>query len=162
MATAVRVSIVSPHGARYPKTTNAGWVGSKAGVRGDLVTIDSNGKIDQAAAAGATVGTTVKLGILDTDIASSVAAASDEALAVKYQPIDDQMLLEVQLVTDVEAAETALTAAAAHVGDMIGFGRLTDGGYVGDLSETSHAQVVSVDTERNTAQVRLLPTLCLG
>lgn len=159
MADAVQVSVVSPMSDLFPKPTPAGWVGSKAGVHGDLVTIDSNGKIDQAVAAGNPVGATTKWAVLADDVASTVAAASDDALAVRYQPLTDQDRIEMQLVNN---SDTVVTAAVTHVGDMVGFYRCSDGSYAADVNTATHAQVVDVDTDRNTVLLKPVASLVLG
>jgi len=150
-----------PLNAPFPRKTNAGWVGSKLGTHGDLVTIDANGYIDQAVAVNTVVAATTRVGRLQIDIASTIAVATDEALAVTYQPFNPDSLAEYQLITGADL-DTVVTATAAMVGDIYGLARTTLGAYVVDTNTTTHVRVVRVDTARNTVWVQHLATLALA
>lgn len=70
---------IEDKGLSQIRKTAVGWIGSKAAARNNIGQIDTNGYIDQAAAAGAAVSSTLDVGVIDNDIASTVAAAADEA-----------------------------------------------------------------------------------
>ena len=135
----------------------AGWVGSKAGEPGHFVTVSATGYIDQAAAAAAAVGA-VRVGILTSKIASTVAADSDDALKARYRIPTQETEIELPLVTN---SDVFITPANTHVGDLVGLYRRTPGDYAWDTNGTSHAKVKKVDIERGTATCTLLATMCL-
>lgn len=126
--------------------TTLGWVGSKAGARGAFVTVDSSGYIDQAAAASNAVST-VRVGILVDDVASTVAAASTNALAVGYRPWTEDTEVELPLVTN---SDTFITVTGAYVGDKVGIYRRTTGDYAFDTNGTGYGRIIRVNTTRGT------------
>lgn len=140
--------------------TQAGWVGSKAGARGAFVTVDANGFIDQAAAVTNAVAT-VRVGVLDTDVASTVAAASTDALAVAYRPCTDQTEIELPLITSGTSLVTFVTVAATRVGDLVGLARRTAGDYCWDTTGTDYAKVLRCNVARGTLTCVLLATMRL-
>lgn len=147
MATATRVSQPRSFGSPEIAKTNAGWVGSKAGKRGDFVQVSGTGYIDQAAAAGAAVAGTVDVAMLNQKVASTVAADSTTAKAVRMRKFQDSDLIELQLVNN---SDTRVDVTAAMVGDALGIYRLSTGDYAADQNGTSHLIVKRVNTTRNT------------
>lgn len=146
--------------SRLQKTT-AGWVGSKAGKRNDFCKVDASGYIDQAAAAGAVVAT-VRVGVLQNDVASTVAAASPEAKAVGYRQCTDDDEIEMAVITSGTSFTTLVAPTAAMEGDLIGIARrATTGEYVWDTTGNDYARVKSVNIARGTLTGVLLPTMRL-
>lgn len=135
------------------KYGGAGWIGSKAGVRGAFVTIDSNGYVDQAAAAGAAVSGTVDVGILHSDVASSVAADSSDALAVEYRVPTDETFVELSLVNN---SDTLVTVANTRVGESLGLYRVTTGEYCADANASTHLYVTGVNVTKGTVICKII------
>lgn len=153
MATAIRISTIRGRGGGEVRGTALGWIGSKAGAKGDFVTVDSSGYIDQAAAAGAAVNTSLDLAILNNKIASTVAAAASAALATKMRIMHDDDTIELQVVTN---SDTEVTVTTAMVGDAMGVYRLSTGDYAADTNATAHLICVGVNLTRNTARFKLI------
>ena len=130
-----------------------GWIGSKACSRGHFVTVDSNGYIDQAAAAGAAVSSTLDVAVAVNDIASTVAAAADEALDFQMRVCSDQTEIELPVVTN---SSTLVTPTTAMQGDAVGLYRRSTGDYAWDTNGTSHGIVTRVDTTRGTLTCKLI------
>lgn len=127
------------------RTTAAGWVGSKAGVRNQIGTVDSNGYIDVARAAGGALTNTVNICILENDIASSVAAAADEALDFQMRIPGEYTEIGLPVVTD---SDTFITPTAAMQGDAFGLYRRTDGDWAWDSNGTGHGICTRVNVAR--------------
>lgn len=155
---------VHEYGVPDVKTTPAGWVGSLAGVRNDVITIDASGFITEAVAAGNPVGATTKIGILGDNIASTVAAASDTALQTMYRSPRDSTILEFAVVNN---SDTLITPTAAMVGDKIGLYRLSaaapvsPNAYVADINGSTHFEVTDINLARGTVKGRITNTLAL-
>lgn len=129
---------------------SAGWVGSKACSRGHFVTKDSNGFLDQARAAGGAVTSTVDIGIAMNDIASTVAAAADEALDFQYRSPGEHTEIGLPVVTN---SDTYITPTAAMEGDAVGLYRCTDGSYAWDTNASGHGKIKRVDISRGLVYV---------
>jgi hypothetical protein len=114
--------------------TKGKWVGSKAGVEGDLVTRDANGRYDQAVAAGSNIGANTKIGILNQDVLSTVAADGQ----VSVERFDDDSVLELQAV---DGSGVAVATTQAMVGDSLEIKRLASGQYAADTATTTNAKV---------------------
>lgn len=127
--------------------TAAGWVGSKAGARNDVVTVDSNGYIDAARAAGGALTNTVNIAFLVTDVASTVAADSEEALDVQMRIPGEYTEVELPLVTN---SDTFVTPTAAMQGDAMGLYRRTAGDWAWDSNGSGHGIVKRVNVTRGT------------
>lgn len=122
----------------------AGWVGSKAGKRGDLVTIDSNGRLDQAVAAGNNVGASTKLAFLKTALASGDA----QGTACEAEKFDDDVLLELPVTND----DTAIATTNAMVGKQYELRRTTTTGYyVVNSNATTNVKVEVVAISKRYA-----------
>jgi len=144
-------------------TVEAGWVGSKAGSRNHIVTIDSSGRLDQAAAAGAVITPPAAgLGILVNDIASTVAVDSEEALDVQFRRPTDSMRLELALITSGTSFTTLVAPTATRVGEIIGLARRTEGEYVADTTGTDLFKVTKVNVTRGTVKGYILHTYRIG
>jgi hypothetical protein len=139
-------------------STAAGWIGSKAGVRGAFVKVDANGFIDQAAAVTNAVAT-VRVGVLDTDVASTVAAASADALAVQYRPCTNETEIELPLITSGTSLVTFVAPVAANVGDLLGLARRTAGDYCWDTTGTDYGRCIRVNVARGTVTCVLISTI---
>lgn len=140
--------------------TAAGWIGSKAGTRRDFCKVDANGFIDQAAAAGAVVAT-VRIGVLQNDVASGVAAASDDALDVQYCTLGEETYVTLPLITSGSSFTTFVSATAANVGDLVGLARRTAGDYCWDTTGTDYGKVLRVDVARGLVTCSVLATVRL-
>lgn len=140
--------------------TPAGWVGSKAGARGNFVTVDASGYIDQAAAVSNAVAT-VRVGVLDTDVASTVAADSSDALDVTYRPLTDLDEITLPLITSGTSVVNFVTVANTRVGDLVGLARRTAGDYCWDTTGTDYAKVKSVDVANGLVTCVVLSTMRL-
>ena len=127
------------------RKTAAGWVGSKAGVRNQIGTVDANGYIDVARSAGGALTNTVNICILHDDIASSVAAGSDEALAFQMRIPGEYTEIGLPVVND---SDTYITPTAAMQGDAVGLYRCTDGSWAWDINGTGHGVVTRVNVSR--------------
>lgn len=127
------------------QTTAAGWVGSAAGVRNNIGTVDSNGYIDNARAAGGALTNTVNICILHNDIASSVAAASAEALAFQMRIPGEYTEIGLPVVNN---SDTLITPTAAMQGDAVGLYRRTTGDWAWDTNGSGHGIVKRVDIAR--------------
>lgn len=135
------------------KYGGAGWIGSKAGARGAFVQIDSSGYIDQAAAAGAAVSSTLDVGILHSDVASTVAADSTDALKVEYRIATDETFIELSLVNN---SDTLVTVANTRVGEALGLYRLSTGEYAADANASGHIYVTGVNVTKGTVIGKLI------
>lgn len=133
----------------------AGWVGSKAGTHGDIIQIDSNGYIDQAAAAGAAINSSLDVGVLHGDVASTVAADSTDALAVPYRCATDETVIWLPYVNN---SDTYVTVTNALLGDAVGLYRRSDGVYAWDANTTTHGIVVALDATRGLLGCKLIET----
>lgn len=127
----------------------AGWIGSKAGKRNDFVTIDSNGYVDAARAAGGAITSTVDVGLLHSDVASTVAADSADALAVEYRILTDETVVELPLVNN---SDTYVTVANTRVGESLGLYRLTNGTWAADANASGHLYVTGVNVTKGTVK----------
>lgn len=141
----------------------AGWVGSKAGKRGDIVTIDANGRGDQAAAAGANVTSATRVGFLGTAFSASDAQGS----TCKIEKFDDDTLLELPATT----TDTAVATTNAMVGKQYQLRRTTTTGYYTadtNLTATPVVEVVAISKRYAVGEVggyflcRVLPTARLA
>jgi len=137
------------------RTTLLGWIGSKAGKRNQFCQVTAAGFIDQAAAAGAVVAT-VRVGVLQNDIASSIAQASEEALRVGYRPIRETTTITLPLITSGTSFAAFVAPTGANVEDLVGLARMTDGNYAWDTTGTDYGKVVSVDTVRGLVTCTVL------
>lgn len=131
----------------------AGWIGSKAGARNAFITIDSNGYVDQAAAAGAAVSGTVDVGLLVDDVASTVAADSTDAKAVRYRIFTDETEIELPLVNN---SDTFVTVLATRVGESLGIYRRSTGDYAADANASSHLYVTGVNVAKGTVRCKVI------
>jgi hypothetical protein len=127
------------------RKTAAGWIGSKAGSRNGIGTVDSNGFIDVARAAGGALTNTVNICILQNDIASTVAAAAEEALDFEMRIPSEFTEIGLPVVT---SSDTYITPTAAMQGDSVGLYRLTDGSWAWDTGGSGHGIVTRVDVSR--------------
>lgn len=121
-----RYAKVSHLGPILRRPTPAGWIGSKAGLSADFVTIDASGYLDQACAAGAAVGANTKVGMLCTPIASTVAADSDDAKKVQYESPTEAAEIELQVVNE---SDTVLATNKNMLQDEFGLYRDSSGNY---------------------------------
>ncbi len=140
--------------------TPAGWVGSKAGSRNHFVTVDASGFIDQAAAVTNAVAT-VRVGLLNNDVASTVAQSSTEALGVSYRQLTDETYIELPLITSGTSLVNFVSVANTRVGDLVGLARRTAGDYCWDTTGTDYAKVISADAARGTLTCVVLSTMRL-
>lgn len=147
MATAALNPQTRNYDSPHIRKTAYGWTGSKAGKRNDIITIGASGDIDQAVAVSTEVATGTLIGILKQKVASSVAAASTTAKAVKYQIPTDGTILEMKVVTD---SDTEVTVTAAMVGDKFSIWRTANGFYCANTADTLHLVCVGINTARNT------------
>lgn len=138
------------------RISSAGWIGSAAGTHDDLITIDSNGFITEAVAAGNAVGSTTKVGFLGQDVASSVAAASAAALAVQFRAPQETTEVELSVVNN---SDTLITPTAAMEGDTIGLYRRSTGEYVADTNGSTHLFVKRANIARGTVIGIIVPAL---
>jgi len=104
MPTTTRYSILRKKGPSNVAFPPAGWVGSKAGTKGDFITLDSNGRVDQAAAGGSNIGSTTRVALLATPSISSSATAG---AACAIEKLDDDTLIELQATSSDSLAATA-------------------------------------------------------
>lgn len=137
------------------RKSKAGWVGSKAGARNAFVYLDANGYIDQAAAAGAVIASK-RVGVLLTDVASTVAADGTDALAVQYRPIRETTRITMPLITSGTSFATFVTVANTRIGDLVGIARRTAGDYCFDTTGTDYAYVTAVDVTNGLVTGSLL------
>lgn len=108
-----------------------GWVGSAAGVKGDLC-IMASGYVAVAAATSASIADAAKIAILNESIASTVAADIDAA-KLGIEKIDEDTILEMMFATSTGGSlGTPVTAASgirALVGNVYGMSRNSTGIY---------------------------------
>jgi len=121
-------------GAPAKIDTDGRWVGSKTGIEGDLVTVDANGRYDQAVAVSNDIADATRIAYLNTDILSSVAA--DGACSV--QKFDGHTVLELQACDNTGAA---VATSNAMKGDLIEIFRRSDGQYVANTSQSVDVKV---------------------
>ena len=145
-AKAAYPAITSDLTTEYVGTCPLGWVGSKAVNHGDFVTYAS-GYFDQAHATGGAVSTSTLLAIAVTDLASTVAAASSDALAFQALFPGDTTLIELSVVN---GSDTLVTPATSDVGTVIGLYRRSTGEYCADKNGTVSFKVQEVDLTRGT------------
>jgi hypothetical protein len=110
------------------------WVGTKAALEGDLLTIDANGRFDQAVAAGANVGAATKLAFCNQTILSSEAAN----FTMSAEKFSDENLIELQAV---DAAGAVVATAQAKKGDQQEIRRCANGQYAVDTATSANAKV---------------------
>lgn len=127
------------------RKTEAGWVGSKAGSRNGIGTIDANGFIDVARAAGGALTNTVNIAVLQNDIASSVAAAAAEALDFEIRVPGEYTEIGLPVVTN---SDTFITPTAAMRGDSFGLYRRTNGDWAWDSNGSGHGICTRVNVSR--------------
>lgn len=137
------------------RKSKAGWVGSKAGARNAFVYLDASGYIDQAAAVSNAVASK-RVGVLLTDVASTVAADSSDALAVQYRPIRETTRITMPLITSGTSLVTFVTVANTRIGDLVGLARRTAGDYVWDTTGTDYGYVTAVDVTNGWVTASLL------
>ena len=117
----------------------AGWVGSKAAKRGDIVTVDTNGRGDQAAAAGNSFTNTTRIGFMGT----AMSASDAQGTACKIEKFDDDTLVELPACT----TDTAVATTNAMVGKQYQLRRTTTTGYYvvdTNLTATPVVEVVAI------------------
>lgn len=119
----------------------------------DIIQIDSNGYIDQAAAAGAAINSSLDVGVLHGDVASTVAADSTDALAVPYRCATDETVIWLPYVNN---SDTYVTVTNALLGNAVGLYRRSDGVYAWDANTTTHGIVVALDATRGLLGCKLI------
>jgi len=124
------------------RKTAAGWVGSKAGIRNQIGTVDSNGYIDVARTAGGALTNTVDICILQNDIASSVAAGAQEALDFEMRVPGGETEIGLPVVNN---SDTWITPTAAMQGDAFGLYRRTTGDWAWDSNGSGHGKCTRID-----------------
>ena len=127
----------------------AGWIGSKQGKRNEFVTIDSNGYSDAARAAGGALGATVDVALLHSDVASTVAADSDDAKKVEIRKLNERTIIELPMVNN---SDTYVTVLNTRAGETLGLYRRTDGSWAADANGSSHFYVTGVDVAKGTVK----------
>ena len=144
-STLTRVVNVYRTGSTDITTPPNGWVGSKLGTKGDLVTLDSNGRVDQAVAAGSNVGANTRLALLNDAVASTVA----QGASVGIEKLDDDTLIELPVTSGDSAISTPSTTLPTLIGKQYEIRRVTTSGiYTVDTSATTNVkcEVVSLGT----------------
>jgi len=117
-------------------TPAAGWIGStNTAVLGDFVTIDANGRVTIAVAAGSNVGANTTLALFAGP--GSVASGTATGTTVQIEYFDNNTRIELQAV-DNAGAPVATTAAM--VGDSYEL-RNVGGIYCVDTATTTNAKV---------------------
>ena len=139
--------------------SKAGWIGSKAGEKGDFITKDANGYYDQAAAAANRVGATVQVALLPYAVAVGVLIDTDASKKVEARKILEETLIELQWVN---GSDVRVTVTAALEGDSAAIRRCTNGDYAADAGATTHLEVVRADVDNNTVICRVKPGLRLA
>jgi len=102
-------------GSTKTQTPPGGWVGSKAGKKGDLVTLDSNGRVDQVVAAGNHITSAS-----DTLAYLSQARVVGDAQGTLTQidKFDEDTLLAVPACTVSGTTPTAVATTNAMIGQQ--------------------------------------------
>lgn len=146
MATAAMNPQVRNNSTPVIRKSQAGWVGSKAAKRRDIIKLDASGFIDQAVAVSTQVDTGTLIGIANQAIGSGIAAAAERAMGFTYQIPTGDTILEMKVVN---GNDTEVTVAATMIGDKMAIRRTANGHYCADQNSTLHLTCIGVDTVRN-------------
>lgn len=142
----------------------AGWVGSKLGRKGDLVQIDSNGRVDQVVAVSTAVtSASPRIAMLQQSVSSSIA----QGTVVPIEKFDDDTLLVLQASN---ASDAAVATTNAMVGQQYPLRRAADGTYVVNTATNTNPVVEVVDRDPaynlgetgGTLLCRVLPAMRLA
>lgn len=159
--TLTRVAKVYKTGSSDITGPPAGWVGSKLGVKDDLVVINTSGQVDQACAASATIATPAVnklIALLNDGIPASGTAgviSSAAGTLVSIEKVDDDTLIELPVATSSGASlgtpaaiATPATTALTLVGLQFQISRNSLGTYYVNTNLTSnpHCEVDSLGT----------------
>jgi len=161
------VPILRKSGSSDIVSPNLGWVGSKAASKGDLVTIDANGRADQlvAVTTAYTSATGGRLGAIDRALTSSAAQGS----AVNVEKLDDDTLIALQATNGTESNQAQATTNAM-IGKQFPLYRTTSGVYTVNVTTNTNPVVecVAIDPRYNVGEVggtlllRVLPAFRLA
>ena len=139
--TLTRVTHIARSGSSDVVAPPAGWVGSKLGTRGDIVTL-SSGAVDQSHAAGSTIADATRIAWLAGNVASTVAAGA----LIPIEKFDDDTEVELPIADSGNgtlgvpgAVSTPSTTMPTLVGVQRGITRATDGTYYVNNAVTTTA-----------------------
>jgi len=137
------VPVLRKSGSSDIASPPAGWIGSKLGLKGDLVTLDANGRVDQAVAVNVAITSgSPRIAYLSQNVAASVA----QNTAVAIEKFDDDTLISLPVSNTSDSA--AIPTTLAQVGKQYQLRRTnTTGIYVIDtlLTATPVVEVVGID-----------------
>lgn len=179
-STLTRVAQVYKSGSTDLAFPPAGWVGSKLGTKGDIVTMTTAGIVDQSAAVTnllAAPGAGARIACLNDSIPASGSTGTLPSAAgtiVGIEKFDDDTLIELPLAASAVGAGTVgvpaaiaatpalvLAAAIAAINSQFRLARATNGTYYVDFSTTStpHVEIVGLGT-RYPASANFATVLC--
>jgi len=142
----------------------AGWIGSKAGQKGDLVTIDSSGRVDQVVAVSTAItSSSPRIAALGQNLKDTVPATT----IVIVEKLDDDTLIALQASN---ASDAAVVTAKTMVGQQYPLRRTAGGTYVVNTATNTApvVEMVGLDPRYNEGEAggtllcRVLPSMRLA